>query len=373
MEITYDTGAKVILQGPVTYEVESPASGYLLIGKLTARVESTKSQAANQKSEILNHKLFVVRTPTATVTDLGTEFGVEVDKSGATASHIFRGAVELRSISGVGPPGGDMIRMLREGQSSRVERSGKVQVTFDASAESHFVRSMPKRNGPVWAQLRPDYDRHIACQGESGEACMPDSFGAGAWGFFSSHTENPAAADAELQALTYATTANHYRNAGSYVALGQLWDLPGVKNAQLIADSPEVIRRGETEDAPPTDSIAMHPGYEKERRQYLVVRWKPGKSEEGAIHISGVVRDIGIVGNGITFSIYVDGVERYPSRVVALWGGPRFDVRADVKPGSHVDFVVGNNGDWCSDQSSLAVTIVKQPVSQQPNEQNGIP
>ena len=24
MEITYDTGAKVILQGPVTYEVESP-------------------------------------------------------------------------------------------------------------------------------------------------------------------------------------------------------------------------------------------------------------------------------------------------------------------------------------------------------------
>ena len=29
MEITYDTGAKVILQGPVTYEVESAAGGYL--------------------------------------------------------------------------------------------------------------------------------------------------------------------------------------------------------------------------------------------------------------------------------------------------------------------------------------------------------
>ena len=28
MEITYDTGAKVILQGPVTYEVESAAGGY---------------------------------------------------------------------------------------------------------------------------------------------------------------------------------------------------------------------------------------------------------------------------------------------------------------------------------------------------------
>ncbi len=39
MEITYDTGAKVILQGPVTYEVESKDGGYLSLGKLTARVE----------------------------------------------------------------------------------------------------------------------------------------------------------------------------------------------------------------------------------------------------------------------------------------------------------------------------------------------
>ena len=39
MEITYDTGAKVILQGPVTYEVESRRGGFLSVGKLTARLE----------------------------------------------------------------------------------------------------------------------------------------------------------------------------------------------------------------------------------------------------------------------------------------------------------------------------------------------
>ena len=39
MEITYDTGAKVILQGPVTYEVESASGGFLSLGKLTARLE----------------------------------------------------------------------------------------------------------------------------------------------------------------------------------------------------------------------------------------------------------------------------------------------------------------------------------------------
>ena len=39
MEITYDTGAKVILQGPVAYEVEAPTGGFLSVGKLTARME----------------------------------------------------------------------------------------------------------------------------------------------------------------------------------------------------------------------------------------------------------------------------------------------------------------------------------------------
>ena len=56
MEITYDTGAKVILQGPCTYEAESAAGGFLSLGKLTARVNSVKPQAANPKSQIPNPK-----------------------------------------------------------------------------------------------------------------------------------------------------------------------------------------------------------------------------------------------------------------------------------------------------------------------------
>ncbi len=43
VEISYDSGAEVILQGPCTYEVDSPAGGFLSLGKLTARVE-TKGQ-----------------------------------------------------------------------------------------------------------------------------------------------------------------------------------------------------------------------------------------------------------------------------------------------------------------------------------------
>ena len=56
MEITYDTGAKVILQGPVTYEVESSDGGFLSVGKLTAELETRgRGQGKwNLTSEISN-------------------------------------------------------------------------------------------------------------------------------------------------------------------------------------------------------------------------------------------------------------------------------------------------------------------------------
>ncbi len=131
MEITYQSGAKVILQGPCAYEVDSLASGFLSLGKLTARVESARPQATNPKFQIPNPR-FVVKTPTAVVTDLGTEFGVEVDPSGATESHVFRGKVEVR---GSGDGHGGRAIQLEANQSARVEIGDdrRVKVVREAS------------------------------------------------------------------------------------------------------------------------------------------------------------------------------------------------------------------------------------------------
>jgi hypothetical protein len=98
MEITYDTGAKVILQGPVTYEVKSAAGGYLSVGKLAAKL-AKRAEGGGRKADSplspFSTPLFSVWTPTAIVTDLGTEFGVEVSQEGQTTSHVFRGVVEV--------------------------------------------------------------------------------------------------------------------------------------------------------------------------------------------------------------------------------------------------------------------------------------
>jgi hypothetical protein len=155
LEITYDTGARVILQGPVTYKVESSAGGYLSIGKLTAKLETEvrgqksevrgqRSASENQKSEVKNHQ-FAVRTPTAIVTDLGTEFGVEVDASGATRSEVFRGSVKVRVLSARNETG-EIERVLHENEATRIgDDSQRTILVVPVPRASGFVREMPKQ------------------------------------------------------------------------------------------------------------------------------------------------------------------------------------------------------------------------------------
>ncbi len=177
MEISYDNGARVILQGPCTYQVNSPAGGYLWQGRLTARVgERGESRgerekvAANQHSVVSiqqsafsNHHsafnnqqspsplsslpspLFTVRTPNARVADLGTEFGVEVDASGMSTAHVYEGKVEVMAVGG-NADGSNPIR-LKKDQSARVEvgRDRVARVVRQSGRPSPFVRQMPKR------------------------------------------------------------------------------------------------------------------------------------------------------------------------------------------------------------------------------------
>jgi hypothetical protein len=163
MEITYNTGAKVILQGPVTYEVESNG-GFLSIGKLTGRL-ATRNDEARMTNDERNHEIrmtkrdrmqnssfvirpssFVIHTPTAAVTDLGTEFGVEVGNDGITETCVFTGQVVVTMS---GRAGGDQPhrQVIHAGQSVRVEQGRELSVTERSSAErsGRFTRVLPSR------------------------------------------------------------------------------------------------------------------------------------------------------------------------------------------------------------------------------------
>ena len=154
LEITYDTGAKVILQGPCTYEVESRDRGFLAIGKLTARLDNAKPQAANTNSRLspLPSPLFTINTPTAVVTDLGTEFGVEVDAKGNSEVRILTGEIELKS-----QLSGHRLRLRADDKdlAARVDAATGEITVHHSSKASEFVRGMPH---PTWKPPESRFD-----------------------------------------------------------------------------------------------------------------------------------------------------------------------------------------------------------------------
>jgi len=148
MEITYHTGARVILQGPCTYEIDSGAGGFLAIGKLTARIDVAKPQADNPTSNLQHpaspHPLFAVRTPTAVVADLGTEFGVEVSQDGQTESQVFAGKVRLAALDVRGEIQGREV-LLGAGEMARIEKAAgsAPNIVLGGAAKSKvFVRDI---------------------------------------------------------------------------------------------------------------------------------------------------------------------------------------------------------------------------------------
>ncbi len=132
MEITYDSGAKVLLEGPVRYRIDSNNGGFLSNGKLTGKVEVATARG------------FGVQTPSAIVTDLGTEFGVQVDQQGTTTSRVFRGAVTLQARSADGATHGGE-RVFRAGEAARIgpERNSQITLLNRTEKSPAFVREIP--------------------------------------------------------------------------------------------------------------------------------------------------------------------------------------------------------------------------------------
>jgi len=123
-EIQTDQGATIILQAPVELELESPSQLVLKRGSVTVNIEHSQTH-------------YVVRTPSASVVDFGTEFGVYVDSIGDTYAHVYQGEVELRS--GDNPLQFTSSLKLTRGQGGQANAGGLRP--WNAGAQAPFIRS----------------------------------------------------------------------------------------------------------------------------------------------------------------------------------------------------------------------------------------
>jgi ferric-dicitrate binding protein FerR (iron transport regulator) len=122
-EITFDSGAQVVLQGPVSLDVTSAWAATLNHGTIKASVPS----------EAMG---FSISNPNVEIVDLGTEFTMSSDASGVAEVLVLKGEVEAEpSIAGDRQP-----IVLREKESRRFARSGVTVIRDDEKRLERFVQ-----------------------------------------------------------------------------------------------------------------------------------------------------------------------------------------------------------------------------------------
>jgi hypothetical protein len=132
MEVTFDYGARVILEAPAQFNLNSAENIALHSGRLYAHVPERS-------------KGFMVETPSSRVIDLGTEFGVKVDFDGSSDVYMMKGKASIFSGS-KGQTGQGQI--LTAGEARRLDSKGSIETI--PMREDEFAREFLLDGGLIW-------------------------------------------------------------------------------------------------------------------------------------------------------------------------------------------------------------------------------
>ena len=141
-EVTFESGARVVLEGPATLAFSSNNGAVLDQGRLSALVPSGAQG-------------FSVVTPVARFVDLGTEFGLAVGETKETEIFVFKGRVAAEALDHEG----QVVRRdeLVAGQALSFGQQASVTLADETKAQqwsSRFVRNLPGRHIQVIAEVR---------------------------------------------------------------------------------------------------------------------------------------------------------------------------------------------------------------------------
>jgi len=128
-KLTFKQGAEVILQAPCAFDLASKNKMILHHGMVTAQVPE---QAHG----------FAIKTPQSTVTDFGTEFGVQVQASAASEVHVFDGRVQVKTASHPDQPSQNL--NVTKGKAAVVTQTGELNISSLGARPSLFTRDIPE-------------------------------------------------------------------------------------------------------------------------------------------------------------------------------------------------------------------------------------
>lgn len=125
--LRFDGGASLLIRGAVNLELRSRSRAVLRSGDVLVRAEEAAAG-------------FLLETPASMVTDLGTEFAVRVEPSGATEVHVLEGHVSYRKPESAGDELLTAGRAIRYDSPSQAEpRNVSLKATSFAEAVNAAV------------------------------------------------------------------------------------------------------------------------------------------------------------------------------------------------------------------------------------------
>jgi hypothetical protein len=132
VEITFDDGAAIVLEGPATFDVRARGQAHLHAGRLSATVPQ---RAAG----------FEVATSRVNIIDVGTEFGLMAEPEGATEIHVFNGLVKAQLLD----ERGKQLRTveLNTSEGARIQPATALVARIPVRDEE-FVRTLSVALGP---------------------------------------------------------------------------------------------------------------------------------------------------------------------------------------------------------------------------------
>lgn len=136
--IEFDGGARLALQGPAVLELMGPKTARLHHGSATVRCEEGLYS-------------FSLLTPTSTVVDLGTEFGVAVASDGTSEVHVLDGEVEVADTLNITQQNtlllnaGETVLVSSNGSNQLVDDSTKSWVRDYTSEADRKAKAIPPR------------------------------------------------------------------------------------------------------------------------------------------------------------------------------------------------------------------------------------
>lgn len=118
LELLFPTGVKLLIAAPAKFELTDQNEINLSQGKLLAIVTTEEGKG------------FTTHTPSGSVIDLGTIFGIEVDHAGTSHVQVFKGKVELACSSGENIPLSTGKTMRCEVKNNAWQESEKLSAEF---------------------------------------------------------------------------------------------------------------------------------------------------------------------------------------------------------------------------------------------------